>query len=118
VLGAVRLPDDQREPALAKVAVDPLKSKILAEVRDSAAQGLDRYGSMTQHPYWEQRIDGSNTAVMGDCQDASQSGVINTSTGKQETVGVADNNTRIVFERGNDGVWRVHDIYYLVDKSC
>jgi hypothetical protein len=127
VLGAVRLPDDQREPALAQVAVDPLKSKILAEVRDSAAQGLDRYGSMTQHPYWEQRIDGSNTAVMGDCQDASQSGVINTSTGKQETVGVEgprspgpilDNNTRIVFERGNDGVWRVHDIYYLVDKSC
>lgn len=118
VLGAVRLPDDQREAALANVAVDPLKSQILTEVRDSEAHGLDRYGSVTQHPYWEQRIEGADTAVMGDCQDASQSGTVNISTGKHETVGVKDNNTRVAFERGSDGIWRVKDIYYLVDVPC
>lgn len=118
VLGAVRLPDSQRESALAAVAVDPLKSQILAEVRDSAAEGLDRYGSMIEHPYWEQPIGDGNTAVMGDCQDASQTGVLNVSTGKKETAGVVGNNTRATFERGSDQVWRVRDIYYLTDVPC
>lgn len=118
VLGAVRLPDGQRESALAAVAVDPLKSQILAEVRDSAAEGLDRYGSMIEHPYWEQPIGDRDTAVMGDCQDASQTGVLNVSTGKKETAGVVGNNTRATFERGSDQVWRVKEIYYLTDVPC
>lgn len=118
VLGAVRLTDGERETALAAVAVDPLKAQILAEVRDSEEKGLDRYGSMIAHPYWEQPISGADTAVMGDCQDASQTGVLNLSTGKKETAGVKDNNTRATFERGTDQIWRVKQIYYLTDLPC
>lgn len=118
VLGAIRLPEDEREPALSRVSVDPLKAKILDEVRESEANGLDRYGAMTQHPYWEEPVDGGDIAVMGDCQDASQSGVVNVATGRRETVGVADNNVRTTFERGPDQVWRVKEIHYLVDAPC
>jgi len=117
-LGVVRMPDDERKAALAAVAVDPLRTQILNEARDASAKGLDRYGAMTAHPYWQQRVDGQSTAVMGDCQDSSKSGTVETASGQNKTVGVADNNIRATFVRTDDGQWKVQDVYYLVDVQC
>jgi len=118
VLGIIRVSDEQRSAALSGVAIDPLRTQILTEARESSAKGLDRYGVMTAHPYWEQPIGGKSTAVMGDCQDSSKSGTVETGTGEHKTVGVADNNIRATFVRTEDGLWKVEDIYYLVDVPC
>ena len=117
-LGIVRVKDEERVAVLSEVAVDPLRSQILTEARESSARGLDRYGAMTAHPYWGQSIDGKSAAVMGDCQDSSNSGTIDISTGQHKTVGVADNNIRATFVRTDDGRWKVQDIFYLVDVPC
>jgi hypothetical protein len=73
---------------------------------------------MTANPYWEQSVDGKSTAVMGDCQDSSKSGTVDTATGENKTVGVADNNIRATFIRDDDGRWKVQDVFYLVDVPC
>jgi len=117
-LGIVRVKDEERVAVLSEVAVDPLRSQILTEARESSARGLDRYGAMTAHPYWGQSIDGKSAAVMGDCQDSSNSGTVDISTGQHKTVGVADNNIRATFVRTDDGRWKVQDIFYLVDVPC
>lgn len=118
VTGGVRIPDDQRQEALDQVAVDPFKADVLSEIRDSEAEGLDRYGSMIQHPYWEQPINGANTANMGDCQDASQSGVVYVESGKKKNVGSARNNIRATFVRLPDDSWRVSNVFFQVDVPC
>jgi hypothetical protein len=114
----IRTPNSQRDALMSSVAIDPIRSKILEEARDSEAKGLDRYGAVVAHPYWEQSIEGAATAVMGDCQDSSQFGVINIATGEKTNAGVPDNKIRAVLVRSDDSIWRVQDIFFLVDEKC
>ena len=117
-LSVVRTPDSQRDALMSSVAVDPIRSEILTEARDAETQGLDRYGTITSHPYWNQSIDGGMTAVIEDCQDSSQSGMLDKSSNEKKTVGVSRNNTRGSLEKGPDGIWRVSNVFYLVDVPC
>jgi hypothetical protein len=91
---------------------------MLKDARSLESDGLDYYGTSVYHPYWEQSIAGQPTAVMGDCTDTSQAGSLEISTGQHRTAGVPDNNTRVTFVKGTDAIWRVSEIFYLVDIKC
>lgn len=110
--------ENDRNLIAATISIDPTLTQILEQARQFSADGLAFYGAPALHPYWEQSIGGGVTAVMGDCTDTSQSGTIETSTGKKRTVGVPDDNTRATFTKGADGVWRVREIFYLLDVPC
>jgi hypothetical protein len=56
--------------------------------------------------------------VIADCQDTSQAGSLETSTGNKTTVGVERNPLQGNLVRGEDGVWRVQQAYYLKDEPC
>ena len=112
------VPESDRLGAASGVAIDPTLTQVLEQARDLADKGLAVYGSSTFHPYWDQSIDGMSTAVMGDCTDTSQSGSMVLATGERRTVGVPDNNTRVTFVKDADGLWRVKEIFFLVDVKC
>ena len=82
------------------------------------SKGWDTYGQFTSRISWPQPVDGKATAVIADCQDASQAGSLETSTGNKTTVGVARNPLQGTLVRGQDGVWRVDQVYYLKDEPC
>ena len=67
---------------------------------------------------WPQPINGATTALIDDCQDASQSGSMKTATGDKVTVGVARDHYQGSLVKGDDGVWRVEQVYYLKDEPC
>lgn len=108
----------ERRDAASGVAVEPTLSQVLSQAKDLADNGLAVYGTSEFHPYWEQSVDGKSTALMGDCTDTSQSGSVVIATGEKRTVGVPDNNTRVTFVKGPDGVWRVKEIFFLLDVKC
>ena len=106
-------------PALAaEIAVDPALSNLLTDANTLNSKGWDTYGQFTSRISWPQPVDGKATAVIADCQDASQAGSLETSTGNKTTVGVARNPLQGTFVRGQDGVWRVDRVFYLKDEPC
>ena len=102
----------------AEVAVDPALSNLLTDANTLNSKGWDTYGQFTSRITWPQPVDGKATAVIADCQDASQAGSLETSTGNKTTVGVARNPLQGTFVRGQDGVWRVDRVFYLKDEPC
>jgi hypothetical protein len=112
------LPAAQLDAAVASVSIDPTSKGMLAEYATSLTQQLTDYGYIVTHPYWQQSINGSNTAVIGDCQDQSHFGSISTVTNDKRTVGVAHDNMKGTLEKGADGVWRVELIEYLTGVPC
>ena len=112
------VPEAERRDAASSVAIEPTLTQVLGQAKSLADSGLVVYGTSIFHPYWEQSIDGKATALMGDCTDTSQSGSMFIATGEKRTVGVPDNNTRVTFVKGSDGVWRVKEIFFLVDAKC
>jgi hypothetical protein len=114
----IRTPAEMREAALGEVSVDPIKSRILNAANKSASEGIDYYGSVVQHPYWVDPVDGKDFAVMRDCQDQSQYGSIEVASGNKRTVGVARDSLQAGFVRDSQGVWRVQNIQFLENVPC
>jgi len=114
----IRTPADMREAALGDVSVDPIKSRILNAANKSASEGIDYYGSVVQHPYWVDPVDGKDFAVMRDCQDQSQYGSIEAASGNKRTVGVARDSLQAGFVRDSESVWRVQNIQFLENVPC
>lgn len=113
-----RLPEEDRPGAASAVAVDPTLSQVVERAKALEEKGLESYGQLTFHPYWEKAINNGEVAVMGDCTDTSQSGAREVATGAIRTIGIPQRNTRATFVRGQDGIWRVANIEYLVDEPC
>jgi hypothetical protein len=111
-------PAVDREALVATVAVDPTKANMLSDAAKFDSQGLQTYGSLGHRISWPQPINGGSTAVIDDCQDASQSGSMKTATGDKVTVGVARDHYQGSLVKGDDGVWRVQQIFYLKDEPC
>jgi len=114
----IRTPAEMRETALDGVSVDPIKSRILNAANKSASEGIDYYGSVVQHPYWVDPVDGKDFAVMRDCQDQSQYGSIEVASGNKRTVGVARDSLQAGFVRDSQGGWRVQNIQFLENVPC
>ena len=111
-------PESDRQALAAQVAVDPALSNLLTDANTLNSKGWDTYGQFTSRITWPQPVDGKATAVIADCQDASQAGSLETSSGNKTTVGVARNPLQGTFVRGQDGVWRVDQVFYLKDEPC
>ena len=82
------------------------------------AQGLQTYGTLGHRISWPQPINGAPTALIDDCQDRSQSGYFKTATGDKLTVGVPRDHYQGSLVKGDDGVWRVTQAFYLKDEPC
>jgi hypothetical protein len=117
-LDIARVPSAERDQLIATVAVDPAKSNMLEDAAKFDSQGLETYGDIEHRISWPQPIDGADTALIDDCQDASQTGSIRTSTGEKVTVGVPRDHHQGTLIRGSDGVWRVSQVFYLEDEPC
>jgi len=91
---------------------------MLSDAAKFVTQGLETYGSLGHRISWPQPINGGTTALIDDCQDRSQSGAIKTATGDKVTVGVARDHYQGSLVKGDDGVWRVEQVYYLNDEPC
>lgn len=111
-------PESERQALAAQVAVDPALSNLLTDANTLNSKGWDTYGQFTSRISWPQPVDGKSTAVIADCQDASQAGSFETSSGNKTTVGVVRNPLQGTFVRGQDGVWRVDRVFYLKDEPC
>lgn len=115
-IGATPLVD--REALAATVAIDPTKTNIVGAGAALDSQGLQTYGTLGHRISWPQPINGATTALIDDCQDRSQAGSMETATGKKVTVGVPRDHYQGNLVKGDDGVWRVAEVYYLKDEPC
>ena len=111
-------PDADRQAMAAAVAVDPGLTNLLTDAKTVEQKGWDSYGQIIHRISWPQPVDGKSTAAIADCQDTSQAGSIETSTGNKMTVGVERNPLQGALVRGDDGVWRVQQAFYLKDEPC
>ena len=111
-------PEGDRQALAASVAIDPGLTNLLTDAKTVEQKGWDSYGQIIHRISWPQPVDGKATAVIADCQDTSQAGSLETSTGNKTTVGVERNPLQGNLVRGEDGVWRVQQAYYLKDEPC
>ena len=111
-------PEKDRHAMAAAVAVEPGLTNLLTDAKTVAEKGWDSYGQITHRISWPQPVNGKATAVIADCQDTSQAGSVETSTGNKMTVGVERNSLQGALVRGEDGVWRVQKAFYLKDEPC
>lgn len=111
-------PDGDRQTMAAAVAVEPGLTNLLTDAKTVEEKGWDSYGQITHRISWPQPVDGKATAVIADCQDTSQAGSLEVSSGNKTTVGVARNPLQGTLVRADDGVWRVQQAFYLKDEPC
>ena len=111
------LPADQLEQTIGSVAVDPLLTRLRNAYAKLKAQHQAGYGQTISYISWPQPIDGKDTAVLSDCQDGSQAGYIDTSTGNKLTVGTPNAPARGTLQRTPDG-WRVANSEALLGETC
>jgi hypothetical protein len=117
-LAIARTPAADREALIATVSVDPTKANMLSDAAKFDSQGLETYGALGHRISWPQPINVAPTALIDDCQDASQSGSMKAATGDKVTVGVPRDHYQGSLVKGDDGVWRVAEVYYLKDEPC
>ena len=102
---------------MARVAVDPVLSKVTKAVADAKAKGVRDYGQPINHVYWQVPINGGTTASMGNCLDDSRYGTEDAKTGKKLTVGTAKDNAIVSAIRIGD-TWKIATFTYLVNQPC
>lgn len=111
-------PEDQWAAMLEPVAVEPMISNAQADARSVISSGWDSYGEFGHRYSWPQPINGADTALLTDCEDGSNAGSLETSTGYKMTVGVERSHKQGSLIRGADGVWRVQTSFYIEDTPC
>lgn len=75
------------------------------------------YGQIIPYISWPQPIDGKDTAVLSDCQDGSQAGVLDTKTGFKLTVGTPNTPVRGTLRRTPQG-WKVATGELVQGTTC
>lgn len=113
-----RLPEGERQSVAAAVAVDPALSLMLRDAQTLNEKGWDTYGTIDHRISWPKPVDGANEALINDCQDASQAGSLEIATGTKKTVGVERALFQGSMRKGDDGVWRLVQSYFLKDEQC
>lgn len=106
-----RLPEADRQPALAELAVDPALKSLLEGMRQADTKGQVFYGTNMPRP--EVRINpDATTALVDDCQDSSNAGIAVKATEERVTVGVARNHVSVTMKKQPGGPWKVAFIDY------
>lgn len=111
-------PEDQWDALLAPVAVEPMITNAKDDARTIVSKGRDTYGTVTHRFSWADPINGAPTALLTDCDDTSQSGAYETASGNKVTVGVPRRHMQGSMVRGEDGVWRLQQSFWLSDEPC
>ena len=111
------IPASQRPTALAPVAIEPIVGQIIASAAAFDKKAQATYGNVGHRFYWGPPVAGKSPAIMGDCLDATATGIIDRKTGQELTQGTIRENSRGVFERNSSGRWRLRTIEWL-DSSC
>jgi len=118
LIGTVEsLPADQVEAAINGVAVDPTATRMRDENAKFRAEHKAGYGQSILYITWPQPINGKDTAVLSDCQDGSQAGFLDTTTGNKLTVGTPNTPVRGTLQRTAGG-WRVVKLELLQGATC
>ena len=107
LVGSVELlPADRVDAAVNAVSINPTAASLRKENLQFRAQHQAGYGQVLSFITWEKPINGADTAVLSDCQDGSQSGVLDTKTGAKLVVGAANTPFKGTLTRTSSG-WRV-----------
>jgi hypothetical protein len=110
-----RYPQDQWAARLSVVAADPLLTRVLTALRSRVQAGYRQFGTVATAATVVDLTSG-HAAVL-DCQDASRSGEIDTSTGQITETGQPRTPVAAALVRDPDKRWRVTEARYL-DTSC
>lgn len=111
------VPPDQVDTAIAAVAVDPIAGSLKAEDAQFRAQNKAGFGGVISSITWPQAINGTDTAVLMDCQDGSQAGIVDATTGRRLVVGAKNTSFRGTLVRTPAG-WRVQKGELLEGATC
>jgi predicted secreted protein len=108
-------PEGQWRTRLSQVAAEPALTSILDGLHSRTQAGYRQYGAVTPRPTI---LDlGPDRASILDCQDASRTGEIDTTTGLATNPGHARTPVTASLTRDADGRWHVADARYL-DGDC
>lgn len=114
----VNIPVEQRSELVSSVAKSPLRETMLEIARDANADGIGNYGEVTHHIFWEIPVDGQHIAAIGDCQDQTESGTIELSTGSRSPAGGSRVNIRGQLVKDSDGNWLVQTLVDMGVNNC
>jgi hypothetical protein len=106
-----RLPEAERQPALAELAVDPALKSLLDGMRQADTKGQVFYGTNVPRPRVRINPD-ATTALVDDCQDSSNAGIAVKETEERVTVGVERNHVSVTMKKQPGGPWKVAFIDY------
>jgi hypothetical protein len=96
-----------REAVLSPYTADPELRSLLDGIAAQRRSGHVFYGADIPRPEVEMLSVDRGTAVVRDCADSSQTGLMDAATGEKLTKGVERNPVVTTMHRGDDGVWRV-----------
>ncbi len=117
LLTAEALPADQVEAAITAVAVDPALGRLRTEDQQFRADHKAGYGRVISYITWRQPVAGKDTAVLSDCADGSQAGVVDSKSGNKLTVGTVNTPFRGTLQRTAQG-WKVANSEALLGETC
>ena len=106
-----RLPEAERRPALAELAVDPALKSLLEGMRQADTKGQVFYGADVPRPKVRINPD-ATTALVDDCQDSSNAGIAVKKTEERVTVGVERNHVSVTMKKQPGAPWKVAFIDY------
>lgn len=112
------VPPDELEEVVAAVAVYPVKTGLVEAARKARLAGQLNYGDISHRIFWNVPIGTSGEAVIGDCQDQSRAGSVDSVTGEKSKPGGSQLNYRGFFRKGADGIWRVSRVEEQVGVGC
>ncbi|MGB8380674.1 MAG: hypothetical protein WCG47_05385, partial [Dermatophilaceae bacterium] len=111
------LPPEQVDAAINAVAVEPTSTRMRNENAKFRGEHKAGYGQIISYISWPQPIGGTDIAVLSDCQDGSQAGFLDTTTGNKLTVGTPNTPLRGTLQRSADG-WKVAKSELLEGSTC
>lgn len=106
-----RKPEAERRAALAALAVNPALESLLNGMASADAKGQQFYGANVPRAASAQLTTDGLRAVVDDCQDSSDAGLAERSTGKPVTVGVDRSHVVVTLQRA-EGRWKVSFVSY------
>ncbi|MFV2178742.1 hypothetical protein ACFHW2_40380 [Actinomadura sp. LOL_016] len=104
-----------RRQELSAVMVDPQLSRVLKRIDDMERKNQATYGNIVVHVTSADITE--DGAVVRDCQDSSNAGLLDTRTQKKLNRGVKKRNIKALLERGTDGRWRVNK-FIVLGEGC
>jgi hypothetical protein len=108
-------PAAQRQAILAPVATGAELTGMLSAIAADANADQVSWGQPVLHPY-DVTVDGT-TATLQDCQDETQTGMMNQVTGEKLTHGGPKVHFDATLDLGADGAWRVAELT-LSSQPC